>query len=170
MITRHFPVILNILWFQACWFACVMIGNQAAVVVLGLVICAYLLVPHLRSEIWLLIAICVLGFCVDSILINTGVLQHSSGGFLPPLWLSVLWLAFATTINHSSKPVMNNKILFMLLALVGGPLCYKVGVELSDIEFGFTPLISLSFIAAVWLLAGNLILILYDRWRNYVLS
>lgn len=145
-----------------------MLGNRAAIVVLGLVLCAYLIVPKLRSEIWLLLAIFALGFAVDSILIATGVLQQTSGSFFPPLWLSVLWLAFATTINHSLKPLMDRRLLFLMLALAGGPLSYKVGVNLTDIEFGLGPWLSLSVLAAVWLVAGKMILIMYFRWRSLV--
>ena len=168
MSTRHLPLIFNIIWFQACWFACVLIGNNAALVVLGIVICVYLMVPGLRPELWLLAAICGLGFGVDLILISTGILHKPSGGLLPPLWLSVLWLAFATTINHSLKSLMNKRMLFLILALVGGPLCYKLGVELTDIQFGLEPLMSLAVIAIIWFLAANAILMLYNNWKNHV--
>lgn len=168
MITRNLPMFFNILWFQACWFACVLIGNYAALVVLCTIILAYLLVSHLRSEIWLLAAICLLGYAVDLFLIGTGILQKPSGGLLPPLWLSVLWLAFATTINHSLRSLMDKRSVFLALALIGGPLCYKVGVELSEIQFGFDPWLSLTLIAAVWFVAGNAILMLYNGWKKHV--
>ena len=164
----HLSLIFNVIWFQICWFACVMIGNKAAIIVLAIVICAYLLVPDLRFEIWLLMGICGLGYGVDLMLISTGVLVNSSAGLLPPLWLSVLWLAFATTVNHSLKSLMNRRVLFLMLALVGGPLCYKLGVELTDMQFGFDPLLSLSVLAVVWLLAAKLILLLYEYWKNHV--
>lgn len=167
MKTSYLPIILNVAWFQACWFACVMIGNKAAIVILILVVLAYLLVPQLRFESWLLMAVCLLGFVVDFSLIATGILEKSSGGMLPPLWLSVLWLSFATTINHSLKTLMNNRVLFLMLALVGGPLCYKIGVELTDIEFGFNTSLSLLIIAGVWLLAGMAILMFYNKWNHY---
>ncbi len=170
MNVRHLPVIFNIIWFEVCWIACVMLGNIAAVIVLSLILFTYLIVPKLRPEIWLLLAIFALGFTVDSVLISTGVLQQSSGGFFPPLWLSVLWLAFATTINHSLKSLMDKKLLFLLLALVGGPLSYKVGVNLTDIQFGLGPWLSLSVLAAVWLVAGYMILMMYFRWKTYAIS
>lgn len=170
MKTRYLPIILNVIWFQVCWFACVIVGNKAALIILSLVFLAYLLVPQLRFESWLLLAVCLLGFTVDFGLIATGVLEKSSGGLLPPLWLSVLWLAFATTINHSLKTLMNKKPLFLLLAVVGGPLCYKIGVELTDIQFGFMAWQSLLIIAGVWLLAGMAILMFYNKWNSHVSS
>lgn len=142
-----------------------MIGNRAAVVVLCLILAAYITVPRLRSEIWLLLAIFILGFGHDLLLIMLGVLQKPTGGMLPPLWLSVLWLAFATTINHSLKTIMDKKALFMALAVVGGPICYKLGVELTDISFGFDPWYSLMVIGVVWLIVGNLILVTYSHWK-----
>ena len=167
MLTKHLPIIFNVIWFQTCWFACVLMGNKAALVILSLVVLAYLLVPQLRFESWLLIAVCSLGFAVDFGLLAAGVLKKSSGGLLPPLWLSVLWLAFATTINHSLKTLMNKKIIFLLLAVVGGPLCYKIGVQLTDIQFGYNTLTSLLVIAGVWLLAGMAILRVYNKWDSY---
>ena len=167
MKTRFIPIILNAIWFQVCWFACVMIGNNAALVVLSLIVLAYLLVPQLRFESWLLVAVYLLGFVVDFSLIASGVLEKSSAGSFPPLWLSVLWLAFATTINHSLKTLMNKRLLFLLLTVVGGPLCYKIGVELTDIQFGFNAWQSLLVIAGVWLLAGMAILMLYNKWNNH---
>ena len=165
---RHLSTIANVIWFQACWFACVLLGNKAAMVVLGIVIIAYLMIQPLRNEIWLVMAICALGFLTDSVLIAAGILQKTPVGLFPPLWLTVLWLAFATTLNHSLKPLMNRRALFLMLALLGGPLCYQLGVRLSDIEFGLSPLLSLSVIAIVWLLAGYCILLIYDFWKGHV--
>ena len=167
MQTKLLPVILNVVWFQACWFACVIIGDKAALIILSLVVLTYLFVPQLRFESWLLMAVCLIGFTVDFSLLVTGVLKKPSGGLLPPLWLSVLWLAFATTINHSLKGLMNKKILFLSLAVVGGPVCYKLGVELTDIQFGFNALKSMLVIAGVWLVAAMAILLFYNKWEGY---
>ncbi len=164
---KNLPILFNIVWFQICWFACVLLGNKAALIVVGIVALAYFVIEKLRAELPLLLSIVVLGLIVDSTLIVTGVLNNNSALYLPPLWLSVLWLAFATTINHSLKPLLQKSSLFLLLASAGGPLCYKLGVQLTDIEFGYQQSLSLIIIACVWLLTGFIILKLYERWKDY---
>ena len=165
--SRNLPILFNIAWFQACWFACVLLGNKAALIVVGIVALAYLVIEKLRIEWPLLVSIVLLGLIVDGSLIAAGVLDNNSALSLPPLWLSVLWLAFATTINHSLKPLLDQRVLFLLLAALGGPLCYKLGVQLTDIEFGYQQSLSLIIIACVWLLAGFIILKLYEKWKDY---
>ncbi len=168
--TRNLAIIFNIVWFQACWFACVLLGNKAALIILTIVLLAYLSAKKLRVEWPLLLSVVLLGLIVDTSLIGAGVLSTDDSLNLPPLWLTVLWLAFATTINHSLKPLLNNRPLFLLLAAVGGPLCYNIGVQLSDIEFGYQQSLSLAIIACVWLLAGFIILKLYERWKGYAFA
>ena len=164
-----FSIIFNIVWFQVSWFACVLIGNKAALVVLLIISIAYLLIDKLRIEWPLIVGIGLLGLIVDISLIQLGVLK-SPGLFLPPFWLSVLWVTFATTINHSLKPLLDKRALFLVLAIVGGPFCYKLGVQLSNIQFGYQHSISLMIIAVTWLVAGLVILKLYDRWKMNAIS
>ena len=103
MTARYLSILFNIIWFQVCWFACVLIGNKAAIVILIIIVCAYTTVKPLRSEWPLIVGISLLGLVVDISLIKVGVLNQASTTVFPPLWLSVLWLVFATTINHSFK-------------------------------------------------------------------
>lgn len=160
------PLLFNVVWFQACWFACVLVGNKAAVFILVIICIAYFVIDKLRIEWPLIIGISILGLIVDVSLIQMGVLKLS-GAILPPLWLSVLWLVFATTLNHSLKPLLDKRILFLLLSLIGGPFCYQLGVRLTDIEFGYQQPVSLLALAIVWLIAGFVILKLYEKWKTY---
>ncbi len=166
MKARYLPLIFNIIWFQACWFVCVLIGNKAALVIIAIVCAAYLLIDSLRIEWPLIFGVGILGFIVDAGLIRVGVLE-TTGAMLPPLWLSVLWLAFATTLNHSLKPLLDKQVLFLLLAVIGGPLCYQLGVQLTDIQFGYQRLVSLAALSLVWLLVGGVILKLYGKWKGH---
>ena len=147
-----------------------LIGNNAALLILCLTICVYVVVKHLTPEWPLIVGVCLLGFSVDTALINIGVLSHPSAAVLPPLWLSVLWLAFATTINHSLRKIIEKKVLFLILVMIGGPLCYQLGVNLTEMTFGVQTRQALLIIAVVWLFTGAILLIMYNTWKNHVLQ
>jgi hypothetical protein len=99
---------LNVLLYQTGWFACVL-GAEYSHRWLGVAIATSLLAVHMfltteraRQAKLLLVAFGV-GLVVDSTLLATGVYRFPCGGIAawhPPIWMSVLWIQFATTFQY----------------------------------------------------------------------
>ena len=143
--------IYNALLFQLAWFACVMGGDQVAVVVTAIVF-----VLHMRyvsgdlRELVLLLQVLLLGIVVDSVLLFFGLLVSDSALPFPPLWLSSLWLVFATTLMHSLAFFQRYRIFSPIAGFFSGALSYKAGTSLSSISLAAPDWLSLIIIGLVW--------------------
>jgi len=128
--------ILNLLMFQAFWFACVLGGNLIAAMAL---VCFGLLYSRLVGnplKQWkALLAILVCGGLVDTLMAYTHIITFNAAD-PEPLWLAFLWLGFATLFFHGLQWL--RKFSLPLIALLGailGPLTYWTGALLSDNSF-----------------------------------
>jgi hypothetical protein len=101
--------IINAMGFQLVWFICVQ-GNDlnAAIAVIALLVIYWMM---FRPEFKILMGLTVfslVGYLGDGIIAMIfhldylGSLNYNDHlNFLAPVWLSGLWLGFATTLNHS---------------------------------------------------------------------
>jgi hypothetical protein len=89
--------------------------------------------PYRKAEITLLLSAGALGFCVDSLLIYTGVftpiLYLFPFPFSPP-WMVMLWMNLATTLNISLQKLRGHYLLSAVLGSIGGPAAYYSGAKL----------------------------------------
>jgi uncharacterized protein DUF2878 len=63
-----------------------------------------------------------------------------------------LWIAFATTLNHSLRWLMTRPVGAALAGALGGPLAYLAGARLGALTL-VTPATTLAIIALLWMLA-----------------
>ena len=100
--------ILNFLLYQIGWFSCV-VGAALARPWLGIAVALILVAVHFwlatdrLGQINILSVAMGIGLLVDSALLAFGVFTFPNGmvvAWLPPLWMSVLWLQFATTFRY----------------------------------------------------------------------
>ncbi len=64
--------------------------------------------PYLRSDLTLMLGTGVLGFGLDTLWVQTGLVRFTSPaswGGLAPMWIVSLWVGFALTLNHSLYPL-----------------------------------------------------------------
>ena len=56
-------------------------------------------------------------------------MRFASAGSLPiaPFWMLALWIAFATTLNHSMRWLMHRPVVAAIGGAVFGPLAYLAG-------------------------------------------
>lgn len=117
------------------------------------------------NEIMLIAAFTLLGALNDSLLLNLGLLsfpEHSSA--LIPVWLILLWSAFAATLLHSMTWLMRKPVLAILLGAVGGPWSYYAGSLLNSLSLSYPVLI---IIALVWAtLLGTVSLIIGKHFQQ----
>ena len=101
--------IVNFIAFQAAWFAAVL-GAAHGMPWLGIIAVPAALALHLamspdwQPELLLALAAAVTGFIFDSILIAAGMFSPIPYVFPPPLsslWMVMLWVNLATTMNVS---------------------------------------------------------------------
>ncbi len=155
----------NAIFFQIIWFACV-VGSAHDLVWPAFLCCAafvfWQLMPQHRhpNDLTLIVIACIIGLIIDSAWIHLGFLQYKHTFPHPsisPLWIIILWVAFALTINHSLSWLKKHPILPTLMGIIGAPFSYIAGEKLGAINVASTPIIFLSCLALAWALALNLL-------------
>jgi hypothetical protein len=154
-------VIINAVLFQITWFACA-IGSANNLIWPAVVACAVLaafqLHPKNRHQTdFKLIAIAIiLGLIIDTAWIQLRFMEYSDHipfKEIAPLWIIVLWIGFAMTINHSLNWLKKHPLLPAITGLVFAPLSYFAGVKLGALAFtGNLTVITLS-LGLAWALA-----------------
>ena len=145
----------NFVIYQLAWFA-VILGAARGFAWLGAAMALLVTGVHL----WLrreplefrLVGVAVfLGLVIDTTLAATGQVQFASNGNLPiaPYWMLSLWVAFATTLNHSLRWLMVRPLAAGIGGAVGGPLAYLAGERLGALDIA-TPISALPLIALLW--------------------
>jgi hypothetical protein len=126
------PALLNAALFQAGWFACVLGGNTWSLVAAALLLPLHFLWFEHSARAWTFILLSAgLGLAMDLGWQHLGLLQFNGtlAGGIPP-WLLVLWLFFASTLQHSLAWLQQRLWLAALLGASSGPLSYVAGLNL----------------------------------------
>lgn len=163
-------VAVNVLLFQAGWFACVLgasrgLSWQGALAALTIAAFIALRSRHPRGELALAGAAALSGFGFDSALTMAGWVEFKGAApapLLSPVWMVALWALFATTLNVSLRWLRERPALGMLFGAVGGPAAYYAGERLGALRFA-EPLAGLAAVAAGWALATPLLVALARR-------
>ncbi|RMQ45487.1 hypothetical protein ALQ04_03739 [Pseudomonas cichorii] len=137
----------NALLFQIGWFACVLGGNSAWLLIAVAVVAIHVL---WRNEVRLLLAVTVTGTLLDSILMNIGVFDFGTDGPLIPLWLVILWAVLATTLRHCLAWTACPWWRASLLGAIGGPMSYYAGSQLANVQLPMGLWPSLVLLGLVW--------------------
>lgn len=162
--------LINALGFQTAWWALVAgvaYGYEIPALIYSVLLaCAHLFfTPHARPDIRLAAWALGMGIAIDSLFQYFSVMQFRglSVWGLSPLWLWMLWVLFALTINTSlaffkSKPL----VLSALAGFVFGPLSYYAGSQLGaasweGLKFPWLPL------ALAWMVAMPILVFLSNK-------
>lgn len=144
----------NVAAYQLAWFA-VLIGAARgfawAGAAVALLVCAvHLAMRRQALEVGLMVLCLSLGIIVDSTLAISGQVHFAAWPLeVAPYWMTALWLAFATTLNHSLRWLMVRPALAVLVGSIGGPLAYLAGARLGALDIA-TPGTALPLIALLW--------------------
>ena len=162
---------LNFLLYQTGWFACVL-GAASSYRWLGIAIATFLLAVHMlltteaACQAKLLFVALVCGLVVDSTLLTIGVYRFPSGSlvaWLPPIWMSILWVQFATTFRYCLHWLSGRYGASALLAFAGAPLAFLGGERIGAISFLEPRLFNLMILGVVWAAAIPLLIYASDR-------
>ena len=138
----------NALWFQLTWFSCV-IGREswlgASFALIGL---HFLLASAPRKELYNLTPIIAVGVAVDALLSAVGVFDF--GSTLIPMWLIVLWIAFATTITRAFAFFEQRPLMAAGVGALGVPFNYAIGAKLGAVNLPLEPMFTAVVLICVW--------------------
>ena len=162
--------LINFVAFQLGWFACVLsaannqplLGIASALVLLSL---HFYLSTQARRDLMLISVIALIGSSWDSLLTWQQLMLFSSGQYhqsIAPIWISAMWLMFATTINVSLRWLYRRYLLAALLGAIAGPLAYQAGAALGAVSMP-QPILSLLVMSAGWALLMPLFIKLAQR-------
>lgn len=154
-------VAINIAVVYASWFATVIAAAAghawlAAAASLSAVFVNVALASHRASDLKLIAISACAGLAVEALLMISGMADYAAPGpvpGLPPLWLVVMWMAFATLLNVSLAWLKHRLMLAAVLGFVGGALAYYAGARLGAMQLGQPLGLSLAAIGALWAIA-----------------
>ncbi|WP_416308281.1 DUF2878 domain-containing protein [Neptunicella sp. SCSIO 80796] len=151
-------LVINALLFQVIWFIAIFGPWYLAVVPLLLLLWHYIKTSQSRFiDSMMLLVVSTYGLAVDSLMSLVGLFEFDPQQALfanaIPLFLPILWLAFAMTIHRSLYWLVNKSGWFILLCVSIGPLSYVAARSASAVVFDHQTLI---FIVIEWLSIGFL--------------
>ncbi|MGI0116786.1 DUF2878 domain-containing protein [Zooshikella sp. RANM57] len=132
----------NALLFQVGWFICVLTGSIPALfATLIILFIHFKWIGSWQIERDIILTTWLLGSALDSFLVQLNIIQLSTPSLLIPLWLSCLWVLFATLLNHCLSWLQSKRLLSMLLAPPIAALSYFAGDKLTSVTINTTGLI-----------------------------
>lgn len=150
---------INAVLYQATWLAAIAGAGHgwwwagpAALAVFG----AWQLMVSMqrRADLLLLVCAAVIGFIVDSTLVQAGLLAFAAPvpwAQLAPVWIVALWMSFALTLNHSLAYLKSHLALAAVLGAVGAPVAYWIAAHAwQALHFVATPKLALGALALAW--------------------
>lgn len=153
-----YPLWINVVGFQAGWWACIL-GVGGALEIPSILFALALVCTHLRwsvtraADIQVAVVGLLIGLVVDSLLqyFSAIVFYGWALGPLSPFWLWALWLMFSLTLNASLAFLKTMPWGVSALAgFIFGPMTYYAGVQ-----FGAASLsawtTSMLCIALIWM-------------------
>ncbi|MEK9713337.1 MAG: DUF2878 domain-containing protein [Thalassolituus sp.] len=141
--------LINALAFQACWFACVIGGNLWGAITVGLFFAWHQRVSS-RFEWLLIVVIAGAGSALDTLWYQLGLIGFPDYELVViPVWLFLLWLAFAATLLHSLDYLFSRPIFIALASAIAAPISYYAGHRLGALETDTQGLLTIALSWAV---------------------
>lgn len=151
-------VVANAMAFQATWFGCVVGGGVGESIWWGAAGIALLSAMSIwrrkiGSDVLTVLALSSVGWGLEMLWINTGVLDY--GQTQVPVWIIMLWVGVALTVNHSLSFFHSYPFAGALMAAGSAPLCYLGGQRFGAVEVADPWL--LGWVAATWFIVFYLL-------------
>lgn len=163
--------LLNFSLYEIGWFACVL-GAAYARTLLGVTIAISLVIVHMfltterMKQVRLLMFAAIVGMVVEGMLLRIGVYRFPNGPLIeaiPPIWMLVLWVQFATTFRYCLKWTSGRYALCAVLGFAGAPLAFLGGEKIGAVSFYEPRLENLLTLGVFWAVAIPLLIYVSDR-------
>lgn len=150
--SRRVRLLLNAGLFQLGWFACVLGAQRPWLLLIAMTCLAIhlLWIANAFNEWCSLLRVAACGWVLDTTLLHLGLFNFPNATFVLPLWLAVLWLLFASTLQHSLSWTRRPWWIGSLLGAFAGPLSYWGGARLAGVGLPFGVWPSILLLALVW--------------------
>lgn len=143
----------NLVAFNLMWLGCVLgRADWLWLVAPGVLAYCALLILTGTVRAWQIAVPAAIGIAIDAALTGAGLFHFPETPLLLPLWLLVLWLAFATTLTQSLAVVGRHKWVAAACGAVAFPFNYGVGERLGAVSFHDTWLVTVIALACIWAL------------------
>lgn len=167
---------VNFLLYQTGWFASVL-GAAWGFQGLGVCIALCLVGTHFwlatdRSlQIKLAIIAAALGLIVDRTQLWAGVFTFSQGrvlDWLPPPFMTVLWIQFATTFRYCMSWLSGRYGLGAGFGWLGAPLAFYAGERLGAIDFLSPRAFHFAVLGCLWCIVVPVLVYISDRLASHL--
>lgn len=146
--------LMNAIGFNVIWFGCIFYRDDFIPFALCFLLIHFLLLKHKFKEVITIITVVTIGLVIDTLLVYFHVFyfppESLSSVFAIPLWLIVLWAAFASTLNHSLAFMKTYPSLKYLAGIVIAPLSYLAGYNFNAVGFGYSVTTTFLILSGVW--------------------
>ena len=115
-------------------------------------------------DVKLIIIAGLIGLLFDGALLNFDLIIYNDPGLpypFTPIWIVMLWMIFAMTLNHSLAWLSQKYYLSILFGAIGGPLAYIAGEKLGAITLLSTN--SIITLSVGWALITPILLIIANK-------
>lgn len=145
--------VVNFIGFQLYWWSCILLQNNA------IVVCSLLLLLHLlchrqpQQEFISIALLGLAGFAVDFILtlFDCFAFAHYPE-YVPPVWLLLLWIGFATNVTTLSSRLKSNWWLMSIAGALLAPLSYLAAAKLNAVTLPYGYLQTWLILVPIWFL------------------
>lgn len=168
----------NLLGYQATWFTVVWSAGHGRAWI-GMLACVAFIAWQLSAsrtrvpDVRVLFAALACGCVIEGLAASTGLLHYASPKpalLAIPVWILLLWGAFAMTLNHSMRWFAQRPWPAATFAAIGGPLAYLAAAR----TFGAVAFPRPAWPTLLWLAAGwgvaLPVLLSVARWPTHVRS
>ncbi len=123
--------------------------NRVLVPVLCFAFLVFMVNPQKRQAFKLLLGIAIAGMVIDSFLSLNGVFVFPYAQLIP-LWLCVLWIAFAMTLPYGFAFVGKLTPLIQSIIGVAASFTYLIGLNLGAVEYTYSLILTQILLAIIW--------------------
>ncbi len=156
---------INLFLFKLSWLCAALLGNTGLALLSLLILMSFLLGPRSKSELTSIAILALLGISVDWLLLILGIFKFDSNHL--PLWLGLLWVAFAQAIGHGFWFIVRQRLPIQALIGAGaGCVSYYAGMKLGAIVFGYPLPYTLAVLALIWSMLLPCLFYVNERLRN----
>ena len=133
--------VINFIAFQLIWLIAVVGAShqiQWPCLIAVILFCIWQLSPKRRhqTDIGLIIFALIIGTMLDSLWQGLNLIQFElQMAMLPPLWILLLWITLALSINHSLSWLNKSPWFPLLFGAIGAPLSYYAGHRIGAVDF-----------------------------------
>lgn len=148
-------VLLNLLWFASVLGAANGLSWPAAIMLVLLLSFNFIYAGMTQLDYKIILTSVLAGLLIDGVMMHQGwvIYAHNQPdlGFVPPLWIMMLWVGFGASIRIGMQWLLNNPFIGGLIMMVGAPLSY---VSAGKLGAAVMPDLwqAMSFIGVCWLL------------------